>query len=283
MNIRQKMIKRTFRYMKRWNLQEIDFLKDNYKSKSYGEISEMLSRPIRGVRAKAEEISLRKNRAWKYDEFDFLRKNFLIMGNQEISKIISRSNISVMSALRKYNFKRNPPTLKSMRGRVWDCRAQSLKIKEKYLRGELSRNIGATGKNNPMFGKRHSKEIIEGIKKKISGKLSPHWLGGKSFEPYGLDFNNKLKGLIRRRDNQICMLCRTHREKLNRALDVHHINYDKRCNLIQNLVALCINCHTPTNYNREHWQKFFQSLLSEKYGYKYSENKEIILEVKNGI
>jgi len=34
-------------------------------------------------------------------------------------------------------------------------------------------------------------------------------------------------------------------------------------------------------FNRKYWIKFFQSLLSEKYGYQYSENQEIIMEVKN--
>ena len=65
------------------------------------------------------------------------------------------------------------------------------------------------------------------------------------------------------------MLCGVHREKLNRALDVHHIDYNKLLTIPQNCISLCKNCHTKTNCNRKHWIKFFQNLLREKYGYKY--------------
>lgn len=115
------------------------------------------------------------------------------------------------------------------------------------------------------------------------GKLEkhPNWQGGLSFEPYGIEFNNKFKRAIRKRDNQVCMLCGIHREKLKKALDVHHINYDKKLTIPQNCISLCRKCHIKTNQNRKHWVKFFQSLLSEKYGYGYSLEGEIILELNN--
>jgi len=113
-------------------------------------------------------------------------------------------------------------------------------------------------------------------KEKYSGEKSPRWQGGKSFEPYDKSFNDKFKREIRKRDNQVCMLCGIHREKLKRALDVHHVNYDKLLSILQNCISLCSSCHTKTNNNRKHWIKFFQELLSEKYGYKYSENKVVL-------
>ena len=79
------------------------------------------------------------------------------------------------------------------------------------------------------------------------------------------------------------MLCGIHKERLNRALDIHHINYNKLLTISENCISLCNSCHTKTNENREHWTKFFQSLLAEKYNYKYSSENEIVLEVKNGI
>lgn len=33
-----------------------------------------------------------------------------------------------------------------------------------------------------------------------------------------------------------------------------------------------------TNHNRDHWKKFLQGLLAEKYNYKYTEDKKIILD-----
>lgn len=36
----------------------------------------------------------------------------------------------------------------------------------------------------------------------------------------------------------------------------------------------------PWNKGLVGWTKFFQSLLSDKYGYQYSENGEIVVEVQ---
>jgi len=159
------------------------------------------------------------------------------------------------------------------------------------------------GEKNPMYGKENKwghhtekakemisiknlgKKISEESKKKMSlarkGKYAldkhPQWQGGLSFEPYGIEFNKKLKRLVRKRDNQVCMVCGIHNEKLNYTLNIHHCNYNKTCNIPQNLISLCKNCHAKTNFNRPHWQKFFQSLLSERYNYQYNEMGEVIL------
>ena len=77
------------------------------------------------------------------------------------------------------------------------------------------------------------------------------------------------------------MKCGIHREKLSKVLTVHHMNYDKKMSIPQNCCALCRRCNIEVNKNRPHWTKFFQSLLSEKYDYQYSETGEIILEIKN--
>jgi len=105
------------------------------------------------------------------------------------------------------------------------------------------------------------------------------WRGGKSFEPYNRDFNNRFKNDIRKRDNQTCMICNIHREKLKKALSIHHINYDKLLSIQENCISLCMSCHTKTNMNRKHWTKFLQSLLSEKYGYNYNDGN-IVFDIE---
>ena len=134
-----------------------------------------------------------------------------------------------------------------------------------------------------LYGKEKAEELKDKISLSHKGEKCYLWKGGKSFEPYDVFFNNKFKRAIRKRDNQICMLCGIHKERLNRALDIHHINYNKLLTISENCISLCNSCHTKTNENREHWTKFFQSLLAEKYNYKYSSENEIVLEVKNGI
>jgi len=148
---------------------------------------------------------------------------------------------------------------------------------KKSLKGRKSWNKGGTN----VYSEEVRKKMSLARMGKYGGANHPNWLGGKSFEPYDMEFNKKLKGLVRKRDNQICMVCWIHREKLNKSLSIHHINYDKKCSLIQNLISLCDSCHAKTNFNRKHWVKLYQSLISEKYNYGYSKDRDIILEVEN--
>jgi hypothetical protein len=151
--------------------------------------------------------------------------------------------------------------------------------KSEETKKRMSKAVKLQHKINPnyaMRGKHFTEESINKIKEKKMGDRNAAWLGGKSFEPYTIDFNEKFKWKIRKRDNQICMLCRIHREKLIMALDIHHINYDKELSIPENCISLCRKCHVITNLNREKWISFFQSLLSEKYNYKYKDNTPII-------
>ena len=92
------------------------------------------------------------------------------------------------------------------------------KIKMVFKKGNIPWNKGKK------LSIEHKRKIGESEK----GEKHHNWRGGKSFEPYGLNFNNKFKRLIRKRDNQVCMLCGIHREKLSYSLSVHHINYNKK-------------------------------------------------------
>lgn len=152
-------------------------------------------------------------------------------------------------------------------------RIRTMNIGRKHTE-EQKRKISMSEK-----GRKFPKEVIE----KRAGKNHYRWLGGKSFEPYTADFNIIFKNKIRKRDNQICMNCGIHRERLNKSFDIHHIDYNKLLTIPENCISLCHKCHSLTNINREYWQKLFQQKLSKLYEYKYNEYKEIILEIKNGI
>jgi len=146
-----------------------------------------------------------------------------------------------------------------------------------------------SGINNPFYGRHHSEETkkkiskprTEEAKKKMSeirkkmitekkiimpkGKDSPSWKGGKSFEPYGLEFNNELKERVRIRDKYRCQECFRHQEELytktgkKYKLHIHHIDFNKRNNNPDNLISLCRNCHAKTYYNSEDWIKYFKN------------------------
>ena len=43
------------------------------------------------------------------------------------------------------------------------------------------------------------------------------------------------------------------------VLHVHHIDYNKQnCNK-NNLITVCMSCNTRANYNRPHWQEYYDN------------------------
>jgi len=113
-------------------------------------------------------------------------------------------------------------------------------------------------------GVKRSKETCEklsnSLKGKYIGKNANNWQGGKSFEPYGLEFNNSLKEKIRKRDNYKCKLCNIDESKLKQKLNIHHIDYNKQNNSKDNLISLCLSCHMKTNFERNYWEELFKTI-----------------------
>jgi len=134
-------------------------------------------------------------------------------------------------------------------------RAENNPSKRPEVRAKIS--ASQTGNNNSFFGKTHTEKTKATISADMAGGNNPNWQGGKSFEPYGIEFNIELKKQIRSRDNHTCQECHQTEEQLGRALDVHHIDYDKKNNIPENLISLCHSCHAQTNYSREGWTEYF--------------------------
>ena len=107
------------------------------------------------------------------------------------------------------------------------------------------------GRNNPMFGKK--------------GKLAGNYINGKGYEPYNIEFTQKLKYQIRERDNFECQNCDMTEEEhlivIGQVLEVHHIDYNKKnCKKI-NLITLCKKCNLNANKNRDFWRKYYKRRL----------------------
>lgn len=113
------------------------------------------------------------------------------------------------------------------------------------------------------MGRTFSQESIEKMRVAQLGKKAHNWQGGKSFEPYPPEFNNKLKYFIRKKNNFTCQECNYTEEQLGYILSIHHIDYDKTNNNPNNLMALCKSCHSKTGFNREDWQNYFQQKIIE--------------------
>ena len=145
------------------------------------------------------------------------------------------------------------------------------------------------GENNYFYGKRFlgfsgKKHTLKARQEmslakigKYEGKNHPRWLGGVSFEPYGLEFNRELKESIRKRDNYLCQECGKTQEELKKKLFI----YCKQNNSLFNLISLCNKCHSKTNSNRKHWESYFKMKIFLKEFFnpeniKVFENKKLV-------
>lgn len=112
-------------------------------------------------------------------------------------------------------------------------------------------------------GRKLSKEWKKKISKSMRGKRNGSWRGGKSFEPYSVDWTETLRQSIRERDHYTCQLCG--KQQGNRAFAIHHIDYNKKNNNPDNLITLCCICHAKTGFNRKYWKDFFTKKINAKY------------------
>lgn len=120
-------------------------------------------------------------------------------------------------------------------------------------------------KKNPVKAELKAQKCSETKIKEGTHRLerNKRWLGGKSFEPYSIEFNSQLKSYIRWMDNYICQQCGVPETELKYNLCIHHIDFNKKNNSINNLISLCKTCHVQTNFNRQDWVNYFQDKLNQ--------------------
>lgn len=123
--------------------------------------------------------------------------------------------------------------------------------KRKISESEKGRIAWNKGLKNWRPYYQHLDETKEKISNANMGEKNANWRGGKSFEPYSVNWTETLKKSIRKRDNYICQKCSQY------GNTVHHIDYNKKnCNP-NNLITLCGKCNTKVNKNRSYWTNYF--------------------------
>lgn len=130
-------------------------------------------------------------------------------------------------------------------------------------------SLSRMGNKNPMYGKHHKREAKERIRIKNSlsrlGKNNPNWKGGILPEyKYPSFWNKELKETIRKRDNYTCQVCGCPQKECDRALDVHHIDFNEKNLDENNLISLCRYCHNKTKGNKKHWIKLLLEKIKNK-------------------
>lgn len=111
-----------------------------------------------------------------------------------------------------------------------------------------------------------TKRCIICSRKFMVGRNAANWRNGASFGKYGIEFNEALREQVRFRDKYKCQHCGCPQIENGRQLDVHHINYNKRNNTLNNLISLCQNCHRKTFGNRKYWKDYFQKIMEVQIG-----------------
>ena len=226
-------------YLQSWGLFKCDCGKEVEKRLREGRLAKSC-----GCKTKKLQAEASKNRIWTKD---------------------SRQKVSIANKGKKRTEEQNKKQSKRMEGKKHPLygKKRSEETKQKIREGNIGKTIPEetkqkiskalkgkyVGKNNPMYGR------------SLAGENSPHWQGGKSFEDYGIEFNKELKQFIKNRDFNICQTPNC----LNTDnLDVHHIDYDKKNNIPENLTTLCKSCHMKTNgkNNREYWISYYKEIVS---------------------
>jgi len=116
-----------------------------------------------------------------------------------------------------------------------------------------------------IYGKERATEIRKSLIK--YGDKNNNWIDGRSYYPYAPNFNRLLKKKVKDRDGWVCINCdisdsfERKKDPLGRGLTIHHIDYDKFNNEINNLVTVCRSCNSKANKNREKWIKKYKSYL----------------------
>ncbi len=154
----------------------------------------------------------------------------------------------------------------SKKGKVSNFKGKKHTQETKYKISQLKIGIPSPNRGKKLL-KEHRRKLSIARRKNDGhkGKNSYLWKGGISFEPYGLEFNNKLREQIRKRDNHRCQECFRHQDELytksgrKYRLHIHHINYNKKNNSRDNLISLCKSCHAQTNFRRSDWIEYFQT------------------------
>lgn len=112
----------------------------------------------------------------------------------------------------------------------------SIKIGENKYCSNLCRyehqKVTRLGKLNPQYGTHWQ-----------AGSNNPNWRGGKTGKNgYTWEWP-RIKREIKKRDKNICQICKIGNGKYSRNNGVHHLDENKKNNSFDNLITICNGCH----------------------------------------
>lgn len=242
---------------------DIQFIKDNYMTMTNHEIGKIINKKGCTIKRRLHQLGLKRDWFHKFTkgEDKFIKGNYKSMNNKELGNVIGVSANSIKHYLVKFKLKRDF----SFKGKSKNY------LKESDIEFIKNNYLSITGSKMGKILEKEEGTITRSLQ--ILGLKRDDTIGVNTESDKTSSVLLSIKKEVTLRDDCSCFICGS-KEKLV----THHINYNKRLHLIENLITLCSSCHTKTNFCRTYWIKFFQSMLSDRYGYKYEDN-EIVLEV----
>lgn len=100
---------------KRWTEEEINILKENYKTLFYKDIAKMIKRTPDAIKIKARELKLKKDRTlskmWSKEDDKFLINNYSKIKIDNIVSILNKNRTAIKSRASRIGLLGNPRTL----------------------------------------------------------------------------------------------------------------------------------------------------------------------------
>jgi hypothetical protein len=155
----------------------------------------------------------------------------------------TRKKLSISSSIalkgRKLSDEHKKNIGKAVKGRVVLPKTR-LKLKKIHSGNHYS--PGTEFKKGHIIPEEQKVRIRNKLLGRYMGDKNPSWKGGKSFEPYTVDWTKTLKRAIKERDHYSCNICESQED-----LVIHHKDCNKKnCNP-NNLITLCRRCHSKVH------------------------------------
>lgn len=148
-----------------------------------------------------------------------------------------------------------------------DCGNISI-ISTNDLRSSNTKSCGCLQRERTI--ERNKQPISDKTRQKLSevnkGAGNPSWKGGISCEPYcDVWLDKEYKESIKQRDGYKCINPYCISKNLN-DLTIHHIDYNKKSCVPENLITLCRSCNFRANKDREWHKAWYQAIMYRRYG-----------------
>ena len=197
------------------------------------------------------KLNVRGNLVDKHRSIYIEKESCAMCENSYLTKQTSRGSFCSRSCRMKFHRK----NMSGMSGKKHsnEARQKMSKAKHNYVPWSKGRK----------FSKEHRKKLSDNHADFTLDK-HPRWKGGRSFEPYCLEWTEALKRYIKERDGDRCLNpdCFNNSKRLS----VHHINYNKKFCDSSNLITLCTSCNSRANVDKQWHEAWYKAIINRRYG-----------------